>query len=249
MSIWHSSRITANGIKIHYTRTGGEKPPIVLVHGFSDDGLCWTPTAARLASQYDVIMPDARGHGRSDAPETGYGLQEMAEDLAEVIRGLSLHKPVVLGHSMGGGMTYLMAGMYPNLPGAILIEDSGIRNLTTGRAADRAERRQQMQERMLRLKKQSREELITGGRDDSPGWSESELGPWADAKLRFSLHALNRLDSVVVNWARDPTADRLSRNADYSGCRERGLSQCRGCSHLTGHYPAATGGSHCRCGT
>ncbi len=90
MSNWYSGKIATNGIQMHYTRTGGDKPPIVLAHGFSDDGLCWTPVAERLQADYDVIMIDARGHGRSDAPEAGYGPVEMAADLAGLIRGLGL---------------------------------------------------------------------------------------------------------------------------------------------------------------
>jgi pimeloyl-ACP methyl ester carboxylesterase len=45
MSQWHNAKIATNGIQIYYTRTGGDKPPVVLAHGFSDDGLCWTPVA------------------------------------------------------------------------------------------------------------------------------------------------------------------------------------------------------------
>jgi N-formylmaleamate deformylase len=65
MAHWQSGDVTANGIRLHYTRTGGDKPPLVLAHGVTDDGLCWTPVAAALAPDYDVIMVDARGHGRS----------------------------------------------------------------------------------------------------------------------------------------------------------------------------------------
>ena len=73
MAVWQSGDIEVNGLRLHYTRTGGDKPQVVLAHGFSDDGLCWTPVAEVLASEYDVIMVDARGHGRSDGPEQGYG--------------------------------------------------------------------------------------------------------------------------------------------------------------------------------
>ncbi len=45
MSAWQSDFIEANGMRLHYTRTGGDKPPVVLAHGFSDDGLCWTPVS------------------------------------------------------------------------------------------------------------------------------------------------------------------------------------------------------------
>ena len=59
MAAWQSSNLEANGWRLHYTRTGGDKPPVVLAHGFSDDGLCWTPVAEALASEYDLIMVDS----------------------------------------------------------------------------------------------------------------------------------------------------------------------------------------------
>lgn len=200
MPIWQSDHIPANGLRIHYTRTGGDKPPLVLAHGFSDDGLCWTPVAEVLATHYDVIMVDARGHGRSDGPEQGYGLTDMATDLAGVITGLRLHKPAVLGHSMGGGTTFCLAGMYPDLPGAILIEDAGLFNMRTPDTAEERERRARMGHWIIDLKRKTREEMIEAARTNSPTWPAAELGPWADAKLRFSFHALNRLGSGVVEW-------------------------------------------------
>src|SRR5690242_13485221 len=100
MTDWQSGHVEANGIRLHYTRTGGDRPPLVLAHGFSDDGLCWTPVVAVLAPDYDVIMVDARGHGLSDAPAHGYGSAEHAADLAGAIGALGLRRPAVLGHSM-----------------------------------------------------------------------------------------------------------------------------------------------------
>jgi pimeloyl-ACP methyl ester carboxylesterase len=55
----------ANGIHIHYLRTGGCKPPLVLLHGLTGSGACWIPLARALEGEYDVLMPDARGHGNS----------------------------------------------------------------------------------------------------------------------------------------------------------------------------------------
>jgi pimeloyl-ACP methyl ester carboxylesterase len=69
METWQQGNIETGGLRLHYTRTGGAKPPVVLAHGFSDDGLCWTPVARALQAEYDVIMVDARGHGQSAAPE------------------------------------------------------------------------------------------------------------------------------------------------------------------------------------
>jgi pimeloyl-ACP methyl ester carboxylesterase len=218
MSSWQSGDIEANGIRLHYTRTGGAdpdnaaKPPLVLAHGFSDDGLCWTPVAEALASDYDVVMVDARGHGRSDAPEEGYGPVEHAADLYGVITGLGLQRPAVLGHSMGGASTLVLAGNYPEVPGAILVEDAGAFGMRTPAPAQTDavptdEERQAQEKRLAErhawirdLKDKTREELITGQRAKTPGWSEAELAPWADSKLRLNPHVLNRDNAAIVDW-------------------------------------------------
>ncbi|MCB0081931.1 MAG: alpha/beta hydrolase [Caldilineaceae bacterium] len=200
MANWQSETIPTNGIRIHYTRTGGNKPPIVLAHGFSDAGLCWTPVAEVLAETYDVIMTDARGHGRSDAPESGYGVTDMAADIAGVITGLGLEKPAMLGHSMGGATTFVLAGTYPDLLGAILVEDAGGINIASGNRPEAAERMAQARERMTNLQSLSRAEVIAHGHETNPAWSQAELEPWADAKLRFNLRALNRMGTSVENW-------------------------------------------------
>lgn len=92
----------ANGIHIHYLRTGGSKPPLVLLHGLTASGACWIPLARGLQDEYDVVMPDARGHGNSSKPPQGYRYQNHATDVVGLIQGLGLAAPVLLGHSMGG---------------------------------------------------------------------------------------------------------------------------------------------------
>ena len=60
MGDWESGYVEVSELRLHYTRTGGEKPPLVLAHGVTDDGLCWTPIVAALETDYDVVMVDAR---------------------------------------------------------------------------------------------------------------------------------------------------------------------------------------------
>src|SRR5436190_23731150 len=63
---WQAGEIeVADGARIHYTRTGGQKPPVLLLHGVQANGLTWLRTAKALESTYDVVMPDFRGHGQS----------------------------------------------------------------------------------------------------------------------------------------------------------------------------------------
>ena len=201
MEQWESRALDVNGLRLHYTRTGGNKPPVVLAHGFADDGLCWTPVAKVLEVDYDVIMVDARGHGRSDGPEQGYGLADLASDLHGVITGLGLRRPAILGHSMGGATTFALAGTYPDVPGAILIEDAGAINMGAARTPADAEGQKRMRTWITGIKRKTAEEMIAEQRTANPGWSEAELGPWADAKLRFSINALNRSDAAPVDWA------------------------------------------------
>src|ERR671916_2127153 len=200
---WQTGYIETNGLRLHYTRTGGYKPPIVLAHGVTDAGPCWTPVAEALAAEYDAIMVDARGHGRSDAPESGYGPAEQAEDLAGIITALELERPAVLGHSMGAATALVLAGTYPDLPGAILLEDppawwTGWTDTPAAR-----ERLVAMRERALNLRRKTHEELIAGQRAEQPGWSDAELEPWAEAKQRFNLNVLSVFDqnnAASIDW-------------------------------------------------
>jgi N-formylmaleamate deformylase len=102
MTTWSSGVCETNGISVHYIRTGGAKPPVVLLHGLTGNGACWTPLARALEGEFDVVMPDARGHGGSSAPHRGYLYADLASDVVGLIRGLSLSRPALLGHSMGG---------------------------------------------------------------------------------------------------------------------------------------------------
>jgi pimeloyl-ACP methyl ester carboxylesterase len=112
-----------NGIRIHYLRTGGKKPPLVLLHGLLGSGACWTPIARALEADFDVVMPDARGHGGSSGLQHGYAYDDHARDVAGLIRGLELVRPALLGHSMGGMTAALVASRAAkSLRGVILVD-------------------------------------------------------------------------------------------------------------------------------
>jgi pimeloyl-ACP methyl ester carboxylesterase len=83
MSEWFNGYVTTNGIKLHYYRTGGDKPQVVINHGAGDDGLCWTRIAMELERNYDVIVPDARGHGKSETGKGDYSSIHRVADLGD----------------------------------------------------------------------------------------------------------------------------------------------------------------------
>jgi N-formylmaleamate deformylase len=112
-----------NGINIHYLRTGGNKPTVILLHGLMLSGACWTPLARALEENYDVIMPDARGHGYSSASDNGYHYDNLADDVVNLIKTLELSPPVLLGNSMGGMTAAVVASRYPKLLRGLILAD------------------------------------------------------------------------------------------------------------------------------
>ena len=108
---------------MHYYRTGGGKPAMILLHGFTDNGLCWARVATVLEDKFDIIMPDVRGHGKSLAKDLDFSLETISEDIVNLINTLSLEKPILMGHSMGGQIATLIAANHPELTSKIILED------------------------------------------------------------------------------------------------------------------------------
>jgi N-formylmaleamate deformylase len=123
MANWMAGVCETNGINIHYLRTGRAKPPLVLLHGLTGSGACWTPLARALEGEYDVVMPDARGHGNSSTPLDGYRYGHYASDVVGLIQGLGLAAPVLLGHSMGGMTAALVASQLAAAIRGVILAD------------------------------------------------------------------------------------------------------------------------------
>lgn len=123
MNDWITGACETNGINIHYVRTGGKKPPVILLHGLMTNGMCWKNLAHVLEKNYDVIMPDARGHGKSSVPDYGYRYEDHANDVVGLIDVLRLAPPILIGHSMGGMTAAVVASYKPNLLRGLILAD------------------------------------------------------------------------------------------------------------------------------
>ena len=95
----------------------------MLLHGLMGSGACWTPLARALEGDFDVVMPDARGHGESSAPDHGYGYDDHARDVVGLIGDLQLARPVLLGHSMGGMTAAVVASRGAARPRGLVLVD------------------------------------------------------------------------------------------------------------------------------
>jgi pimeloyl-ACP methyl ester carboxylesterase len=96
---------------------------LILLHGLTGNGACWIPVARALEARFDVLMPDARGHGKSSAPSHGYRYEDHASDVAGLIRELRLTAPVLVGHSMGGMTAAVVASQIGELMAAVILVD------------------------------------------------------------------------------------------------------------------------------
>jgi len=180
---WKSDFIKYDENKIHYFH-GGDKKPIILLHGVMDNGLCFSPVAQKLSENYHTIMPDARGHGLTEISENIFSYDVMAQDVAMLIQDLKLEKPQIIGHSMGAAMTALIASKYPELVSRIILEDPAFRFKKTNKII-KGLAKPLIKIVMKIMLKGSYEKLIKRGRKRSPTWSDEELQPWAESKILY----------------------------------------------------------------
>ncbi|UYP47135.1 2-succinyl-6-hydroxy-2,4-cyclohexadiene-1-carboxylate synthase [Candidatus Lokiarchaeum ossiferum] len=199
---WQQFDLEINGINLHYTRTGGNKPILILLHGFTDYGLTWTRIAETLESDYDIIMPDARGHGKSTMTESGFDVPTMAEDIAHLILKLRILNPIIMGHSMGGQIATLLGANHPNLISKIILEDPAYLLSKSSRFISKFIGF--LFKSMVKMNMKKNETQIEDWcRKRNSHWHETEIIQWAHAQKAFatekSLSMMN-LTTFPSQW-------------------------------------------------
>ena len=178
-----------NGIIIHYTRTGGGKPTLVLLHGLTANGACWTGLAHLLEKEYDIIMPDARGHGESSVPDYGYRYEDHANDIIGLINSLRLPPPVLLGHSMGGMTAAVVASRSPKLLRGLILADPTFLSIKVQREV----RDSDVGDQHRRILGKSLKDLVADMQSRHPNRSSDTIGLIALARLQTSMAAFDIL--------------------------------------------------------
>ena len=96
--------VEANGLRHHVLRYGQDTDPAVLfLPGITSPAVTADFLARRIAQHgFSIVVPDIRGRGQSDRAAPGaYRLEDYAADVNGIVGGLGLHRPIVIGHSMG----------------------------------------------------------------------------------------------------------------------------------------------------
>lgn len=107
-----NKEIQITGKKVFY-RIIGEGNPVMLVHGFGEDGTVWSNQVDFLKDKFRIIIPDLPGSGKSELIENS-SIEGMAEVLHQIIHEEDIDHCVMIGHSMGGYITLAFAEMYWN---------------------------------------------------------------------------------------------------------------------------------------
>lgn len=105
--------------------------PILLVHGLASNARLWDGAARELAALgHSVVAIDLRGHGHSDKPDHGYGMTEVARDVADVLQCLAQRSPhftraLVIGQSWGGNIVVELAHKHGDMVRGVVAVDGG----------------------------------------------------------------------------------------------------------------------------
>jgi pimeloyl-ACP methyl ester carboxylesterase len=105
--------VTVGGVRWHYAEAG-QGEPLVLIHGFPQNWYMWRRLIPELARHYRVIAIDMKGAGWSDAPATGYGKEQLADEIAAVMRAIGAPRARVMAHDWGGFIGFLLALRHPD---------------------------------------------------------------------------------------------------------------------------------------
>ncbi len=105
---------TSDGLTLSYVEAGNpDGPPLVLLHGYSDNSRSWSLLAPLLVDRR-LIMLDLRGHGGSAAPACCYGPDSLAHDVDGFMQAIDLATADVMGHSLGSVTAVALAAWYPD---------------------------------------------------------------------------------------------------------------------------------------
>ncbi|WP_439487962.1 alpha/beta fold hydrolase [Algoriphagus sp.] len=205
---WSQNYIYVNGIRVHYYQAvpAPDKPVIVMVHGVTDNGLCWTTLSLELQKDYNIYMLDTRGHGLSDPFTSSDDGQTLVKDVVGFVEAMNLKNPILMGHSMGAATVMRIGAKYPDLAKAIVMLDpfvsrptgSGARP-TNPPARDTHESSKEKEtepkkisvnmfgdpETLVKQNNYSFDELVELGKKQSPKWDLMDIQYWALSKKQY----------------------------------------------------------------
>lgn len=202
---WSDGFVYDNGVRVHYYHAvpAPGKPVIVMVHGVTDNGLCWTTLTWKLQYSYDIYMLDARGHGLSDPFTPSDNGETLIKDVVGFVKAMEFERPILIGHSMGAATVMRVGAEYPDLAKAIIMLDPGlprkdgndlppVRKAPTSTVKNAQSDPNRLSINMLgepeTLAMQNNynyEDLVKAGLRQNPKWNIVDIKYWALSKKQY----------------------------------------------------------------
>jgi pimeloyl-ACP methyl ester carboxylesterase len=124
-----SRYIDTAGLRQHVV-SGGEGPPLLLVHGWPQTWYAWRLIMAALARGFSVVAPDQRGCGLSGKPPNGYDTATLAGDLLALMDALGHRRFAVAGHDTGMWIGYALAADHPGHVACLAVAETPLPGVT-----------------------------------------------------------------------------------------------------------------------
>ena len=102
-------------MKMIYHESHGQGSPLVLLHGFCENGGVWDQLYPHFTHGYHVLIPDLPGFGKSALPFEKFSISDIADEVARWLTTQNVENAVVIGHSLGGYITLELANNHPDL--------------------------------------------------------------------------------------------------------------------------------------
>ena len=109
---------------------GRQDEPILLVHGWGGSSESLAPLGKLLSKKYKVILLDLPGFGKSDLPDSSWGVEEYTNVLVNLLESLKVKKVTYFGHSFGGGLGIYLAATKPDFVKALILCNSSYKRTT-----------------------------------------------------------------------------------------------------------------------
>jgi pimeloyl-ACP methyl ester carboxylesterase len=115
-----------DGVTLAYVPLGDPQgPPVVLIHGYTDNARDWVPLVPYLNPHWHLILVDLRGHGQSSKPECCYTRLDFAYDVKLLLDALKIPRADIVGHSMGSYVAQTFAEFWPQRTRRVVLISSG----------------------------------------------------------------------------------------------------------------------------
>jgi 2-succinyl-6-hydroxy-2,4-cyclohexadiene-1-carboxylate synthase len=204
-------QVDVNGIKLQVRDYEHEGETIIFLHYGSGNLMMWQGVVPYFQDTYRLVLIDLRGHGKSDSPQDGYHIDQMAADVAGVMAHLDLASAHVVGSSLGAEVGLSLAANYPDKVVSLVCEGAlyseygpyGIQSTSEETFREEVARKLAKIRETPETVYATAEELVTATRQD---WEQD--GFWnanLEAVVRYGIHkiATGEYTPSWRKWARE----------------------------------------------